>query len=111
MLAIFPYLLSTAVLFRSVAGVPAEILPVTGESTQTTGGAVGNGECPTGNTGTPKCYRYASDFPPESSWISLDCLISRGRADMVSHSKDGPDEADNVISAVQSVAGQAGIDA
>ncbi|KAI4183230.1 MAG: hypothetical protein LQ346_006401 [Caloplaca aetnensis] len=112
MLGIFPYLLPiAAVSFGSAAGAPVEVVPTgTDQPAQAIGGAAGNGECPTGSTGTPKCYRYASEFPPESAWMSLDCLISHDRADMVSYSKDGPDEADNAIAAVQAVAGQAGID-
>lgn len=82
----------------------------TGQPTQTTGIVTGNGVCRTAKTRTPQCYRYASDFPPESGWVSLDCLISHGRADMVTVFKDAPDEADNAISAVQLVAAQAGID-
>lgn len=82
----------------------------TGERAQAIVGAAGTGECPTTTTGKPKCYRYASEFPPKSAWVSLDCLISHARPRMVTSSNDGPNEADNAIAAVKSVAGQAGID-
>lgn len=42
--------------------------------------------------------------------MDLPCMISHARPDMVGFSNDGPAEADNVISAVQSVSEQAGID-
>lgn len=135
MLGIYPHFLTSAALIVSVLGAPLEplefaatttyanILPsvtngggqffvqtTTGGGAQATAGATGTGNCPTTSTGTPKCYRYDSDFPPESEWMSLDCMISHGRSDMVTFSNDGPDEADNAIAAVQSVAGKAGID-
>lgn len=43
--------------------------------------------------------------------MSLACLINHSKPDMVGSSDDGPDEADHVIAAVQSVAQKAGIDA
>lgn len=73
---------------------------------QTTAGSIG---CPSISS-TPKCYRYHSDFPSSSQWMSLSCIISHARPDMVGFSNDGPDEADNVISAIQAVSQQAGID-
>ncbi|KAI4188125.1 MAG: hypothetical protein LQ348_003977 [Seirophora lacunosa] len=82
----------------------------TGERAQAIAGAAGLGECPTTTIGKPKCYRYAWEFPPKSAWVSLDCLISHARPRMVTSSNDGPNEADNAIAAVKSVAGQAGID-
>ncbi|KAI4205941.1 MAG: hypothetical protein LQ350_000126 [Teloschistes chrysophthalmus] len=68
------------------------------------------GWCPT-TSSAAKCYRTAAEFPPTSQWMSLDCLINHSRPDMVGSSNDGPDEADDVIAAVQSVAQSAGIDA
>ncbi|KAL8723206.1 MAG: hypothetical protein Q9225_000472 [Loekoesia sp. 1 TL-2023] len=76
---------------------------------QTTTGSTGTGNCPT-IFSTPKCYRYHTDFPSPSQWISLPCMISHARPDMVGFSNDGPDEADNVISAVQAVSQEARID-
>ncbi|KAL8939581.1 MAG: hypothetical protein Q9216_003283 [Gyalolechia sp. 2 TL-2023] len=76
---------------------------------QSSGGATGTGECPK-TSSAPRCYRMHSDFPAESQWMDLPCMISHARPDMVGISNDGPDEADNVISAIQSVSEQAGID-
>ncbi|KAL8933276.1 MAG: hypothetical protein Q9211_005868 [Gyalolechia sp. 1 TL-2023] len=93
MLATLPHLFSSAILLGSALGVPL----------------TGTGECPT-EPSTPQCYRYHSEFPPESQWLDLPCIISRTRAAMVAYADNGPDEAENVISAIQSVSGQAGID-
>ncbi|KAL8692073.1 MAG: hypothetical protein Q9218_002832 [Villophora microphyllina] len=71
-------------------------------------GGTGGG-CPA-TASAQKCYRTASEFPPTSQWMSLTCLINHSRPDMVGSSNDGPDEADALIAAVQSVAQSAGID-
>ena len=93
----------------STQNLPTSTTGTTTTGIQTTTGSTGTGNCPT-TSSTPKCYRYHSDFPPSSQWMSLACIISHARPDMVTFSNDGPDEADNVISAVQSVSQQAGID-
>lgn len=82
----------------------------TGERAQATTGAARIGECPTTTSGTPICYRFASEFPPKSAWVSLNCLISHARPAMVTSSKDGPTEADHAIAAIKAVSRQARID-
>ncbi|KAI4283125.1 MAG: hypothetical protein L6R38_002389 [Xanthoria sp. 2 TBL-2021] len=75
----------------------------------TTGSTAGPSNVPPG-TGSLQCYRLASEFPPSSQWVSLQTLIDTSRPDMIGSSNDGPDEADAVIAAVQSVSESAGID-
>ncbi|KAI4251178.1 MAG: hypothetical protein LQ352_005015 [Teloschistes flavicans] len=85
------------------SGTGSRVAAPSGEATGTGGG------CPT-TSSAPKCYRTAAEFPPTSQWMSLSCLINHSRPDMVGSSNDGPDEADDVIAAVQSVAQSADID-
>ncbi|KAL8653025.1 MAG: hypothetical protein Q9210_002343 [Variospora velana] len=82
----------------------------TGERAQATTGTAGIGECPTTTSGTPICYRFASQFPPKSAWVSLNCLISHARPAMVTSFNNGPSEADNAIAAIKAVSRQARID-
>ena len=73
------------------------------------GPTVASGKCPTAQL-TPQCYRLASQFPSSNEWMSWECLVGNSRPDMVGSSNDGPDEADAIIAAVESVAQAAGID-
>ncbi len=56
------------------------------------------------------CYRYAANFPPSSAWLSWECLTAQNYPSMLLNNNDSPDEANNVISAIKSVAETAGID-
>lgn len=56
----------------------------------------------------PVEYRYHSDFPPDSQWLTWECLTATYRPTLLSH--NGPDEVSSILSAIETTSHEAGID-
>lgn len=63
-------------------------------------------DCPSAPSTT--CYRFHSDFPRISKWLSWDCLIAKNLNSLLS--QNGPDEVLTMIASIKAVADAAGID-
>ena len=69
--------------------------------------------CPQAATGNLVCYQCDTSFPSEDQWLSWECLAALNRQTMVKGNDgtvDGPDEADDVLNAIQATAQAASMD-
>ena len=69
--------------------------------------------CPQAATDNLVCYQCDTSFPTDDQWLSWECLAALNRQTMVKGNDgtvDGPNEADDVLNAIQVTAQAANMD-